>query len=79
MARAKFPKSTTGLRKPAVATFTVTPEVKKNFYPNDLEAEIRSRAYELYEMRGCTPGHEDEDWFVAEREIIARHNNHHSA
>lgn len=38
----------------------------------DLEAEIRRRAYELYEKRGCTPGHEDDDWLVAEGEIKAR-------
>jgi len=40
----------------------------------DLESEIRRRAYELYELRGCAPGHEDEDWLVAEREIKARFN-----
>lgn len=39
----------------------------------DLEAEIRLRAYELYEQRGRMPGHEAEDWFVAEREVVTRH------
>jgi len=38
----------------------------------DLETEIRRRAYELYEGRGCTPGHENEDWLIAEREVVAR-------
>ena len=38
-----------------------------------LEEEIRRRAYELYEQRGCTPGRENEDWLVAEQEIVARH------
>ncbi len=79
MARAKFPKSTTSLRKPAASAFAPASEVKKDSSSADLEAEIRRRAYELYERRGCTPGHEEEDWFVAEREIIARHNHHHSA
>src|ERR1700752_282072 len=75
MARAKFPKSATSLRKSAASTFAPTPEAQKDFSPADLEAEIRRRAYELYEKRGCTPGREEEDWFVAEREIIGRPNH----
>ena len=31
---------------------------------------IRIRAYELSSLRGFAPGHEDEDWFQAEREIL---------
>jgi hypothetical protein len=38
----------------------------------DLEAKIRERAYQLYQERGSTPGHENEDWFQAERELLAR-------
>ena len=30
---------------------------------------VRKRAYELFEARGCQPGHELEDWLQAEREI----------
>jgi hypothetical protein len=30
---------------------------------------IEKRAYEIYEARGKEPGHEEEDWFQAEREI----------
>ena len=30
---------------------------------------IARRAYERYEKRGKTPGHEEEDWFDAEREL----------
>jgi hypothetical protein len=41
--------------------------------PGDLEPEIRMRAYELYEQRGCTPGQEAEDWLAAECEVLARH------
>jgi hypothetical protein len=29
------------------------------------------RAYELYQLRGHTPGYEAEDWFRAEHEIVA--------
>lgn len=34
----------------------------------DREA-IARRAYERYEKRGRTPGHEQEDWLEAEREL----------
>ena len=30
---------------------------------------IRERAYQLYERRGSEPGHADQDWFRAEREL----------
>ncbi len=33
------------------------------------EAQIQQKAYELYEKRGCQPGHEWEDWFEAEKMI----------
>ena len=32
--------------------------------------EIRRRAYELYEQRGRTDGHDAEDWLHAEAETI---------
>ena len=37
--------------------------------------KIRIRAYQLYEERGYLPGHEDEDWLVAEQEILSRQNS----
>jgi hypothetical protein len=37
----------------------------------DAEA-IARRAYELYQQRGCEPGHEIEDWLQAEAELAAR-------
>jgi len=36
----------------------------------NLEEEIRRRAYELYEARGCEDGHDLEDWYRAEVEIV---------
>jgi hypothetical protein len=38
----------------------------------DFEAQVRLRAYEIYEQRGCTPGQDEEDWFAAEREVLSR-------
>jgi hypothetical protein len=71
MARAKTPGNGNTRRKqgeplPAVNSF----EIKKNPPPGDLEAEIRLRAYQLSEKRGFVPGHEHEDWLVAEREVL---------
>jgi hypothetical protein len=45
----------------------------------DVESEIRLRAYELYVQRGYTPGREDEDWLIAESEILARPQTQQSA
>jgi DUF2934 family protein len=36
------------------------------------EEQIRIRAYELYEARGCEDGHDVEDWLRAEAEISSR-------
>jgi hypothetical protein len=37
--------------------------------PQELEHQIRLRAYELYEARGREDGHEVEDWLRAEDEM----------
>jgi hypothetical protein len=56
-------------------------EARHMVVPINLEEEIRRRAYQLYEERGCTPGHENDDWLVAEREILTRYTTQraHSA
>lgn len=38
----------------------------------DIQEQVRQKAYELYEQRGCQPGHELEDWFEAEKMCAAR-------
>jgi hypothetical protein len=43
--------------------------------PEELESEIRLRAYELYLQRGSNSGSEKDDWLSAEREVLARHSN----
>jgi Protein of unknown function (DUF2934) len=40
--------------------------------PQELEHQIRLRAYELYQARGREDGHELEDWFRAEAEIMQK-------
>jgi Protein of unknown function (DUF2934) len=47
--------------------------------PVDVAAQIRERAYQLYQERGNTPGHENEDWLRAEREILTRQNHKQTA
>ncbi len=37
--------------------------------PQNLEAEIRARAYEFYELRGREHGYDLDDWFRAEESI----------
>ena len=81
MARTKTPRNGDAGNKPVASTSQIAfvSEVKKNFSSVDIEAEIRRRAYELYQERGGTPGHEVEDWLVAEREVLARYNQQQSA
>ena len=45
-------------------TFTMT-----GAQPQNLEEQIRHRAYELYEARGREDGHDFDDWLRAEDEI----------
>jgi hypothetical protein len=40
--------------------------------PSQETTRIRERAYELYESRGRKPGHDEQDWLRAEREILSR-------
>jgi len=86
MPRAKTPRTTTPSNKQVIAMpeTSALPALRKNGgsaapTPIDLEAEIRQRAYELYEERGRMPGQETEDWFRAEREVLARNNHQQSA
>jgi hypothetical protein len=39
-----------------------------------IEEQVRTRAYELFEMRGREAGHELEDWLRAEEEITTQKN-----
>jgi hypothetical protein len=45
----------------------------------DVQAAIQTRAYELYEQRGRTPGFENEDWLRAEQEVKAALEPHHQS
>ena len=45
----------------------------------DVEAQIRLRAYELYQGRGYADGQAEEDWIQAEREVRSRQAQKHTA
>ena len=69
-------------KKKAVSSNVTVPaveEVRKTLHDTRLEDEIRRRAYEIYLERNGSPGDENQDWLVAEREIRARHQTGHSA
>lgn len=75
MPRAKTPRNGSAVKNVTPITQRISSDTRRTALPSlDLAEEIRRRAYELYEERGCTPGREQEDWVVAEREILARHN-----
>jgi hypothetical protein len=80
MAKAKTPRNgnPSGKQVISMPDATSVPSVRKNISasptPIDLEVQIRQRAYEIYEERGRTAGHEHEDWIQAEREVHARHD-----
>jgi Protein of unknown function (DUF2934) len=42
---------------------------KTGAQPQNLEEQIRQRAYELYEAQGREDGHDLDDWLRAENEI----------
>lgn len=86
MAKAKTPRTAktspteTNLTAMPESKVTSTPELKaievKKYVPPtpiNVDDEIRRRAYELSEARGFVPGHENDDWLVAEREVLARY------
>jgi hypothetical protein len=53
----------------AVAQTTLAPKSDEPTVLIPIEQQIQQRAYELYEQRGRTDGHELDDWLQAECEI----------
>ena len=53
------------------ANITAVPPVSSEMAHSQLfEQQVRARAYQLYEQRGKTEGHEMEDWLQAEAELL---------
>ena len=53
----------------AAAQTTLAPKSAEPTVLIPIEQQIRQRAYELYEQRGRTDGHDLDDWLQAECEI----------
>ena len=73
MAKAKNPRTAKPKAEKKILQMPDNGKAGNGFAQAGLEPEIRIRAYELYEQRGCTSGQEAEDWLAAEREVLARH------
>ena len=52
--------------QPSVRTAAMMPDT----LPSQETAKIRNRAYQLYELGGRKPGHDEQDWLRAEQEIL---------
>jgi hypothetical protein len=85
MAKVKTPRTTKAtnnqvLTMPEAGSVSVIRKTSPVSGPSvDLAAQVRERAYQLYIERGSTPGHENEDWFRAEREVLSRQNHQQTA
>jgi len=89
MAKPRTPRSSKSNNNPALTvpemssatqSPTAMPDIPASFIATqiDLETQIRQRAYQLYEERGCTPGQQDDDWLRAEQEIRAHFGQHNA-
>ena len=45
------------------------PQTPTTTEPQNIEEQIRQRAFELYESRGREDGHDLDDWLRAEKEV----------
>jgi len=54
------------MKKPATSSFTPSNTVQP---PDQIQGQIRQRAYEMYELRGREDGHDLDDWLIAELEV----------
>jgi hypothetical protein len=66
------PKQTSSRSKKSKTAEPVIP-TNGHATPQDLESEIRIRAYELYAERGFSQGDERDDWLRAEQQVKAKH------
>jgi hypothetical protein len=63
----KQPKQNTAF---APQTSLSTAAMMRDTLPSQETAKIRDRAYQLYELGGRKPGHDEQDWLRAEQEIL---------
>jgi len=51
---------------------TKKPPARETSETQELQEQIRQRAYELYLARGSGDGHDLEDWLLAEEDILGQ-------
>ena len=61
------------------ATSNPNRQVSSDGMNEKMREQIEQRAYELYEERGGTHGHDVEDWILAESEILNHTTLHRAA
>ncbi len=81
MAKAKSPRATKPTAKSRTAKKILQMPESGNgntpqYSPADLEAEIRFRAYELYEQRGARPARKSRTGSPPSAKCCARHDSH---
>jgi len=54
------------MKKPQASPFTQSNAVQS---PDQIQGQIRQRAYEMYELRGREDGDDLDDWLIAESEV----------
>lgn len=72
MATAKRPRNTTSTKKKTTKPAENVEVAKITTQAVDIQDVIRTRAYQFFEERGYTHGHDFEDWLRAETEVRAR-------
>lgn len=75
--RARATSSTSRSKKAAAAPASESTALQTTYGNGNIEETIRLRAYQLFEQRGRTHGHDVEDWFRAVAEVST--GSHHSA
>ncbi len=73
------PRKSSPRKSLAKTTGGAPPASFASHLPTATEAEIRRRAYELYEARGRADGFDREDWVQAEAEVLSRLQKKESA
>ena len=58
------------MTKTSTPTPVPKPQAVQN--PDQIQEQIRLRAYELYEQRAREDGHDLDDWLIAESETIQK-------
>ena len=87
MAKARTPRAPKSKAEKAEKKVLQMPDTTVNAGSNgnsrrssaELESEIRLRAYELFAHRGYVHGQDEQDWLEAEREVLSRNAQKHTA